>query len=237
MNNYGGLGLPFWKDLGALVAAEDPYHRILGAHPTPPGWAGGAEAPQWSTAEVLHDEPWLDYNQSQTGHGRWRNEYDPPWSRRPMPEPAEAHRRHRALVRVRLDAPTAGTSASAPGRPSVRAAGHTYGGGHVWLAYVPEVTRPRRSSGVVAPRSQLRNQHPRLPRGTGDGPHGEDSAERRMVASRTPSGARSREPFKILPGHSRPDIPHVLALGRCGQTGLDGLSGGHLHAAVDRPGH
>ena len=29
MNDYGGFGLPFWKDLGAMVKSEDPYapHR------------------------------------------------------------------------------------------------------------------------------------------------------------------------------------------------------------------
>ena len=58
MNNYGGFGLPFWKDLGVMVKSEDPYRRIVSAHPTPPGWSGGADAPQWSTGEVLHSEPW-----------------------------------------------------------------------------------------------------------------------------------------------------------------------------------
>jgi len=61
MWDYGGLGLDFWKALGRLIDEEDPYERIVGAHPTPPGWKGGEDAPQWSTAEVLHDEPWLDY--------------------------------------------------------------------------------------------------------------------------------------------------------------------------------
>ena len=41
MHNYGGLDLDFWKDLGQLIDAEDPYDRIIGAHPTPPGWKGG----------------------------------------------------------------------------------------------------------------------------------------------------------------------------------------------------
>jgi hypothetical protein len=57
---------PWWReDLGASLG---PY---------PPGWSGGADAPQWSTGEAIHAEPWLDYNQSQTGHGRWRNEMIP----------------------------------------------------------------------------------------------------------------------------------------------------------------
>jgi hypothetical protein len=149
MNNYGGLGLDFWKQLGAMVAAEDPFHHILGAHPTPPAWTGGAEAPQWSTAEVLHDQPWLDYNQSQTAHARWRNEYAPTvvaqaYARRP-PKPIVITE---PWYEFALDAPAAkevrfcAWSAIMSG-----AAGHTYGGGHVWLAYVPEVSRPRRNGG------------------------------------------------------------------------------------------
>ena len=31
MNNYGNLGVQFWKDLGAMIDAEDPYDRIIGA--------------------------------------------------------------------------------------------------------------------------------------------------------------------------------------------------------------
>jgi Protein of unknown function (DUF4038)/Domain of unknown function (DUF5060) len=55
--NYGGLGLSFWKELGALVDEQDPYDRLLSAHPTPPGWSGGLDAPQWSTGAVMHDQP------------------------------------------------------------------------------------------------------------------------------------------------------------------------------------
>jgi len=61
MYNYGGYPLDFWKNLGSLVKNEDPYERILGVHNTPPFWDGGAEAPQWSTGEVLHQESWLDF--------------------------------------------------------------------------------------------------------------------------------------------------------------------------------
>lgn len=140
MNNYGGFGLPFWKDLGALVKQEDPYERIVGTHPTPPGWSGGAEAPQWSTGEVLHGEPWLDYNQSQVGHGRWRNELIP-----------------RIMAADYARQPAKPTVVTEPwyefieGNPSGReirygawgavlsgAAGHSYGGGHVWWAHLPE---------------------------------------------------------------------------------------------------
>lgn len=66
MNNYGGFPLSFWNEVGELIKKEDPYDRITGAHPTPPMWNGGAEVPQWSTAEVIHNQNWMDYNQSQT---------------------------------------------------------------------------------------------------------------------------------------------------------------------------
>jgi len=77
MNNYGGFPLSFWNRVGDIIKDEDPYDRITGAHPTPPMWSGGAEAPQWSTAEAVHNQKWLDYNQSQTGHARWCNELIP----------------------------------------------------------------------------------------------------------------------------------------------------------------
>ncbi len=149
MNNYGGLGLDFWRDLGALVAAEDPFHHILDAHPTPPAWDGGAEAPQWSTAEVLHQESWLDYNQSQTAHARWRNEYAPT-----VVSHAYAMNPPKPIV---ITEPWYEFALDAPAAKEIRfcawsaimsgAAGHTYGGGHIWLAYLPEVSRPRRDGG------------------------------------------------------------------------------------------
>ncbi len=140
MNNYGGMGLPFWKDLGAMIRREDPWRRLIGAHPTPPQWSGGAEAPQWSTAEVLHNERWLDYNQSQVGHGRWCNEM--------IPEVvASAYARQPAKPIVVTEPWYEFTEGSASGE-DVRfaawsamlngAAGHTYGGGHIWWAHVPE---------------------------------------------------------------------------------------------------
>lgn len=140
MNNYGGLGLPFWKDLGQFIKDEDPYDRIVSAHNTPPGWEGGAEAPQWSTAEVLHTEKWLDYNQSQVGHGRWYNEMIPDVV-------AEAYAKEPAKPIVVTEPwyefvegnPTAmDIRLAAWGAILSGAAGHTYGGGHVWLAHVPE---------------------------------------------------------------------------------------------------
>jgi hypothetical protein len=140
MNNYGGLGLRFWKDLGAMIRAEDPYERIIGTHPTPPLWQGGADAPQWSTGEVLHNEPWLDYNQSQPGHGKARNEMIPlivaaDYARVPakpivVTEPwYEFVEGNPPAEDVRVGAWSAMLSG---------AAGHTYGGGHVWWAHVPE---------------------------------------------------------------------------------------------------
>lgn len=140
MYNYGDLGLEFWKDLGKMIKEEDPYERIVGTHPTPPTWKGGFEAPQWSTGEVLHSESWLDYNQSQTGHGKMNNEMaskivtsdykrvppkpvviTEPWYEFILGNPPDED--------IRLAAWSAVLSG---------AAGHTYGGGHVWKAHVPE---------------------------------------------------------------------------------------------------
>lgn len=140
MNNYGGLGLDFWKDLGRLLKKEDPYERIVSLHSTPPFWEGGAEAPQWATGTVLHNEPWLDYNQSQVGHGKFANEMIPSivieeYNRKP-PKPIvvtepwyEFIEGNPAAMDIRFAAWSAILSGSA---------GHTYGGGHVWLASVPE---------------------------------------------------------------------------------------------------
>lgn len=140
MYNNGGFGLSFWKELGQFIKDEDPYDRIVGIHNTPPGWEGGAEAPQWSTAEVLHSEKWLDYNQSQVGHGRWYNEMIPDVV-------AEAY----AKTPSKPIVVTEPWYEFIEGNPSARdirfgawsailsgAAGHTYGGGHVWLAHTPD---------------------------------------------------------------------------------------------------
>ncbi|MCR4412882.1 MAG: DUF4038 domain-containing protein [Thermoguttaceae bacterium] len=145
MYDYGGLGLAFWKDLGRLIDAEDPYERLLGAHPTPPGWQGGAAAPQWSTAEVVHDEPWLNYHQSQTGHGRWRNEL--------IPTIVEAAYRKQPAKPIVVTEPWYEFIAGNPTAADIRfgawsavlsgAAGHSYGGGHVWRAHVPEAPASR----------------------------------------------------------------------------------------------
>lgn len=140
MYNYGGLTLDFWKNLGKLVKDEDPYDRIVSVHSTPPFWDGGAEAPQWSTAEVLNGESWLDYNQSQVGHGRFANEMIPEvvaadYLRKPakpvvVTEPwYEFIEGNATAMDIRFGAWSAILSG---------AGGHSYGGGHVWLASVPE---------------------------------------------------------------------------------------------------
>jgi len=153
MYNYGGLGLDFWKELGAMVAAEDPFQHIVGTHPTPPAWDGGADAPQWSTSEVLHDEAWLDYNQSQTAHARWRNEYTPM-----VVSQAYALSPPKPIV---ITEPWYEFALDAPAAREIRfcawsaimcgAAGHSYGGGHVWRGYLPEVSRPMRSDSGTWP--------------------------------------------------------------------------------------
>jgi len=140
MHGYGGFPLQFWNDLGALVKSEDPYDRITGVHPTPPMWDGGAEAPQWSTAEAIHEQSWLDYNQSQTGHARWCNELVP-WIirnaciKKPA-KPVVVTEPWYEFIEgnpTAMDIRFAGWSAMMSG-----AAGHTYGGGHIWRAHLPE---------------------------------------------------------------------------------------------------
>jgi hypothetical protein len=123
-----------------LIKNEDPYERIISLHNTPPFWDGGAEAPQWSTGNVLHQEPWLDYNQSQVGHGKYANEMIPlvvseEYNRQPS-KPIVVTEPWYEFVEANptgMDIRFAAWSAILSG-----AAGHTYGGGHVWLASVPE---------------------------------------------------------------------------------------------------
>jgi hypothetical protein len=142
MYDYGGLGLQFWKNLGQMIDGVDPYERIIGVHPTPPAWEGGAGAPQWSTGEVIHKEPWLNYNQTQVGHGRWRNEMIPliiagDYARIPtkpivVSEPwYEFIKGSAAAEDIRFGAWSAILSG---------AAGYTYGGGHIWRAHLSEST-------------------------------------------------------------------------------------------------
>jgi hypothetical protein len=148
MYDYGGLGLQFWNDLGALIRREDPYAHMIGAHNTPPGWSGGemGDSAQWSTGAVLHGESWLDFNGTQVGHGKWRNELIPriislDYARKP-PKPVivtepwyEFAEGSAPAMDVRFGAWSAILSG---------AAGHTYGGGHQWWADVPNSSQPAR---------------------------------------------------------------------------------------------
>jgi hypothetical protein len=148
MHNNAGYSLDFWKELGEMVKNEDPYKHIVSLHNTPPFWDGGAEAPQWSTGEVVHDEPWLDYNQCQSGHGKYANEMIPvvvagEYKRTPA-KPIVVTEPWYEFVEgnpTGLDVRLAAWGAILSG-----AAGHTYGGGHVWLASVPEA--PSRGGGA-----------------------------------------------------------------------------------------
>lgn len=140
MDNYSGLGVKFWEDLGAMVRKEDPYGHLVSAHPTPPSWDRGFAAPQWSTAEVPEMHAVLDFDQSQSGHGRWMNEMIPSvvsvaYGKAParpivVTEPwYEFIEGSAAAEDIRLGAWGAVLSG---------AAGHSYGGGHVWWAHTPE---------------------------------------------------------------------------------------------------
>jgi hypothetical protein len=133
MYNNGGFPLSFWNELGELVKAEDPYNRIVSVHPTPPTWGAGMEAPQWSTATVLHNQEWLDYNQSQCGHHLWSNQYTPEiikeaYAQKPAKPIViteawyEFIKGNPSAKDIRFGAWTAFLSG---------AAGHTYGGGHL----------------------------------------------------------------------------------------------------------
>jgi hypothetical protein len=146
MNNYGGFHLEFWNRLGETIKAEDPYKRIISAHPTPPMWGGGAEAPQWSTAEAVHNQGWLDYNQSQTGHARWCNELTPDiitraYNMSPAKPVVVTEPWYEFIegIPTAMDIRFGAWSAVMSG-----AAGHSYGGGHVWRAHLPE--RPTRGN-------------------------------------------------------------------------------------------
>jgi hypothetical protein len=140
MYNYGGFPLEFWNSVGRLIKKEDPYERITGVHNTPPFWDGGAAAPQWGTGEVIHNESWLDYNQAQVGHGKYANEMIPSvvssqYALKPA-KPIVVTEPWYEFIEgnpTGLDIRFAAWSAILSG-----AAGHTYGGGHVWLASVPE---------------------------------------------------------------------------------------------------
>ncbi len=140
IDNYGSFPLDFWYKLGELIKKEDPYDRILGAHPTPPTWGSGMEAPQWSTADVLHDQKWLDYNQSQPGHHPWTNQMVD-WIVKTAYEkqPAKPIVITEPWYEFIEGNPTAMELRNGMWAEFLSgSAGHTYGGGHIWLAYLPE---------------------------------------------------------------------------------------------------
>jgi hypothetical protein len=146
--DYGGMGLAFWRDLGARVHQEDPYHHAIGLHSTPPTYEAGeiGDSAQWSTGEALHDASWLDFSTSQTGHGRWQNELAPrivatDYARLP-PKPtlvAEPWYEFIEGSAPAMDVRFAAWSAILSG-----AAGHTYGGGHQWRGDAPDPSLPQR---------------------------------------------------------------------------------------------
>jgi hypothetical protein len=155
MDDYGGLGLKFWEELGALMRREDPYKHAIGVHNTPPGWAGGemGDSAQWSTGPVLDRQPWLDFNGSQVGHGKWRNEMAPriisqDYARKPA-KPAlitETWYEFTEGSAPAMDVRFAAWSAILSG-----AAGHTYGGGHQWWAEIPDPSLPQPKGAWPAP--------------------------------------------------------------------------------------
>ena len=139
MHDNGGFSLSFWNRLGQYIKDNDPYERIVSIHNTPPFWEGGADAPQWSTGQVLHDQSWIDYNQSQTGHGRYANEM--------IPQVVSSSYQLDPPKPIVVTEPWYEFVEGNPTGKDVRlaiwgsilsgAAGHTYGGGHVWLAHTP----------------------------------------------------------------------------------------------------
>lgn len=141
LNNYGGLGIEFWKEYGTYLKSIDPYQkRVVSIHHTPPGWSGGEEAPQWSTGEFLKDEKWMDFNQFQVGHDDWRNEKIPEIARFNYSlEPAkpvictEPWIEFLKYITPAADVRFGGWSSILSG-----SAGHTYGAGGVWFAQVQE---------------------------------------------------------------------------------------------------
>ena len=60
--DLSGFGLQFWKDVGSMVDAEDPYERIISVHPNPSIYMfpDSTTTPYYSTAPLLHNEYWLD---------------------------------------------------------------------------------------------------------------------------------------------------------------------------------
>ncbi|MEX0330666.1 MAG: DUF4038 domain-containing protein [Puniceicoccaceae bacterium] len=139
-HNYSGFDINVWKRMGEMIDAEDPYERLLSGHPTPPTYPGGQFAPQWSTSDLLHNETWLRYNQSQTGHRRYCEELIP-WvvTRDYSRQPAKPIVITEPCYEFILGNPPASTVRFAAWAAVLSgAAGHSYGGGHIWWGHVPE---------------------------------------------------------------------------------------------------
>ena len=89
---------------------------------------------------VIHEQPWLDYNQSQCGHARWCNEFIPEiiqdaYKKQPS-KPIVVTEAWYEFIEgnpTAMDIRFGAWSAILSG-----AAGHTYGGGHIWRAHLPE---------------------------------------------------------------------------------------------------
>jgi hypothetical protein len=156
--NCSGFGIQFWKDVGSMIDAEDPYDRLISVHPNPSIYVfpDSTKTPYYSTAPLLHNESWLNYNQIQVGHSKWRNEIIPyvvsdnytiippkpvvvtePWYEflegDPLGTPMEQI--HTNIVEEII---FGAWSAILSG-----AAGHSYGGGHIWRAHLPETPHRR----------------------------------------------------------------------------------------------
>jgi hypothetical protein len=89
---------------------------------------------------MLHQEPWLNYHQSQVGHGRWRNEM--------IPSVVAADYARSPAKPIVVTEPWYEFVEGNPTAADIRfgmlsalmsgAAGHSYAGGHIWKAHVPE---------------------------------------------------------------------------------------------------
>ncbi len=141
LDNYGGLGIDFWKEYGNYIKNTDPYkRRVLSIHHAPPTFTAAKFAPQWSTGEFLNNEKWMDFNQFQVGHQDNNNERIPGivrfnYSLKPV-KPIICTEPRMEFLKLTTEADYirfGAWSAILSG-----AAGHTYGAGGVWCADVPE---------------------------------------------------------------------------------------------------
>lgn len=168
--DYSGFGLNFWKDLGRMINNEDPYERIISTHANPSIYVfpDDSKTAYYSTGDLLHNELWLDYNQIQSGHSKWRNEMIPsqviadyarvphkpvvvtePWYEFTRGDPT-GDWQQKAHANIVEEIIFGAWSAVLSG-----AAGHSYGGGNIWWARLPE--SPERGSGNWGTEKNLDN--------------------------------------------------------------------------------